>query len=291
MENIHKIIQSEYEQDAKTRRRFFAPIEKELKGRALITFFTSFNRPAPIDDNDCDRLQSLLQHMDVSNGLALMLNSPGGGGLAAERIVEACRAHSGTGDYWVIVPGKAKSAATIIAMGASKIYMAPTSELGPVDPQIVRVIEGERRAFSAHLLVNGYDKLFKEASETKGNLEPYIQQLAHYDDREINLFRTQVKLSKFIAIKVLGSGMMAGKKSTEIEDAIKVFLDPDAGTHAHGRPIYSSEAKRCGLNIDNLSVGSSLWRIIYQLYARSEKYVTTQALKAIESKRESFYGV
>jgi hypothetical protein len=291
VENIHKHIQSEVEQDASTRRRFFAPIEKELSGRALITFFTSFNQAASIDDNDCDRLQSLLQHIDTSKGVALMINSPGGDGLAAERIVESCRAYSGTGDYWVIVPGKAKSAATIIAMGASKIYMAPSSELGPVDPQILRTIDGQRRIFSAHSLVKGYDRLFKEATETKGNLEPYIQQLGHYDDREINLFRTQVKLAEFIAVKVLGSGMMTGKTPQQIKDAIKVFLDPDAGTYSHGRPIYSQEAKQCDLSIENISVGSAFWKSVYELYARSEKYVTTHVAKAMETKRESFYGV
>jgi ClpP class serine protease len=63
------------------------------------------------------------------NGLALMIDSPGGDGLAAELIVNTCRAYSGTGDYWAIVPGSAKSAASIICMGAAKILMADTSQL------------------------------------------------------------------------------------------------------------------------------------------------------------------
>jgi len=48
----------------------------------------------------------------------------GGDTLAGERVVNICRAYSGTGDYWALVPGRAKSAATIICMGASKIIMA-----------------------------------------------------------------------------------------------------------------------------------------------------------------------
>lgn len=290
MENIHKHIYSETQQDAKTRKRFFAEIEKLLERRALVSLFTSFNHAAPIDDNDCDMLQSILQHMNTSNGIVLMINSPGGDGLAAERIVETCRAYSGTGDYWAIVPGKAKSAGTLIAMGASKIYMAPSSELGPVDPQIFRTEDGQKRAFSAHGLVTGYDRLFRDAVETKGHLEPYLQQLSHYDDRDVNSYRTLITLSEKIAVKVLGSGMMTGKTPTEIKSAIEVFLNPGAGTHSHGRPIYSREASSCGLSVTSMSVGSLLWKKIYELYARTEMYVTVQASKAIESKGESFYA-
>lgn len=82
--------------------------------------------------------------MDLSKGLIIMINSPGGDGLAAERIINVCRSYSGTGEYQVIVPGKAKSAATMVCFGASAIYMSPTSELGPVDPQIV-IVDNEIR--------------------------------------------------------------------------------------------------------------------------------------------------
>jgi hypothetical protein len=115
--NIHKQIFSERLQIANTRLRAIEEVEKYLNGRTLVTFFTSFNHTVDIDSNDCDMLQSVLQHIDLGKGLALMINSPGGDGLAAERIVATCRAYSGTGDYWAIVPGRAKSAARSLAWG------------------------------------------------------------------------------------------------------------------------------------------------------------------------------
>ena len=151
---------SEINQDPNSRKKYFRGIEKLLDNRALVSLFTSFNKPVQLDDNDCDMLQSILQHIDTSRGIALMINSPGGDGLAAERIVNTCRAYSGTGDYWAIVPGKAKLAGTLIAMGASKIFMPPSAELGPVDPQIFFVEDGKQKIFSAHGLVSGYDRLF-----------------------------------------------------------------------------------------------------------------------------------
>ena len=218
-----------------------------------------------------------------------MLSSPGGAGLSAERIVNTCRSYSGTGDYWAIVPGKAKSAATIICMGASKVLMAAPSELGPVDPQIIIEENGVRRSFSAYGLVQGYDRLFKDAIVASGHLEPYIQQLANYDDREINSYRSVIALSDSIAVKVLSSGMLNGKTEAEIRAAIKVFLDPEAGTLAHGRPIFATEAKGCGLQVEDLDVHKTLWEKIYELYARTDFFVSHRACKAIESKEESFY--
>lgn len=158
MFNVHKQISSEISQSSETRKALFKDVQTSLGSRTLVSFFTSFSYPVDITDDDVDMLQSVLQSIDCTNGLALMISSPGGDGLAAERIVNTCRAYSGTNDYWAIVPGKAKSAATIVSMGASKIFMAPSSELGPVDPQILRHEDGVLKAFSAHNLVAGYDR-------------------------------------------------------------------------------------------------------------------------------------
>ena len=287
--NIHKSILQERQQSPDTRRKYFSNLERYFEGRAIVSFFTSFDHPVSIDDDDCDMLQTVLQTLDLSKGLALIISSPGGDGLAAERIVNTCRAYSGTHDYWAIVPGKAKSAATIISMGAAKIFMAPPSELGPVDPQILKVENGVRKAFSAYSLVQGYDRLFKEAVSSAGHLEPYIQQLANYDDREINAFRSVITLADSIAVKILESGMMAGMDATAIKNAIKIFLDPEAGTLSHGRPIFALEARACGLKIEDLDVHTSLWKELYDVYARTEFFVSHNACKAVESKKEAFH--
>ena len=131
--------------------------------------------------------------------------------------------------------------------------------------------------------------LFKEAVVTTGHLEPYIQQLANYDDREINSCRSLIALADSIAVKVLSSGMLNGKADDEIKAAIKVFLDPEAGTLSHGRPIFATEAKACDLKVEDLDVHETLWEDIYELYARTEFFVSNHACKAVESKEESFH--
>ena len=77
--------------------------------------------------------------------------------LAAERIVNICRSFSRDNQYSAIVPKMAKSAATVVSMGADEILMSPTSELGPIDPQIVMEGDGRQlRLVPAHEVIESY---------------------------------------------------------------------------------------------------------------------------------------
>lgn len=281
-------VMAEQQQSPETRQDLLTALEKKL-GRPVVSFFTSFDFPVMIDDKDVDMLAGALQMMDVSEGMALMISSPGGDGLAAERLINVCRSYSGTGEYWSIVPGKAKSAASMICLGSSKILMGPTSELGPVDPQLVTATEeGAVQWFSAYNLVQSYRKLFKEATETEGNLEPFLQQLSRYDTREIEEFEAALALSRDIAIRALADGMMEGCTEEEIAEKISIFLTPEA-TKTHGRPIYRDAAENnCKLKIERLEVQTEIWRLVYELYIRAGNFVSTRVSKSIESKEHAF---
>ncbi len=251
------------------------------------SFFTSFLHPVMIVDKDADMLEGVLQKIDLSKGLVLVLNSPGGDILAAERIINVCRSYSETDEYWVIIPGKAKSAATIISFGASKIIMGSNSELGPVDPQIIISEEGKQNRFSAYNIVNSYENLFQRAVKSKGRLKPFLQQLQRYDEREIAEYKAYLELSQDIAIRTLKSGMMSVKSESVIKKKIETFLTPKR-TKTHGRPIYRDEAKQCGLNIESADVKSDLWKLVYELYIRTDNYVSGRVSKCIESIDHSF---
>lgn len=77
-DSIQRQVFAERRQAPSTRVNAIKEVETHLGGRTLVTFFTSFDHPLGIDDNDCDMLQSILQHIDTTKGLALMINSPGG---------------------------------------------------------------------------------------------------------------------------------------------------------------------------------------------------------------------
>lgn len=64
----------------------------------------------------------------------LIIESPGGQAESAYRI--ACFLRQCCGGFVAIVPAYAKSAATLLALGADQIIMCPDAELGPLDVQI-----------------------------------------------------------------------------------------------------------------------------------------------------------
>jgi hypothetical protein len=285
-ENIHKKIWEERSQGWEGRKALFDKLKDSFEDRTLVTFFTSFQFETQIDDADCDILQSVLQNSDLKNGLVLMINSPGGDPMAAERIAKICKSYSGTGDYWALVAGRAKSAATMICMGANKIIMAPTAELGPVDPQVPVSIDGETKWLPADAITSTYDKLFQEATTGTGNIEPYIQQLGKFDIREVTMYKSWIELSKDISVKLLSDGMMKGASIEDIENKIRVFLERSI-TRDHGRPIYSDTAKSCDLNIEEIDLTTDRWNHVYELYVRTDMFVSSFAATAVESRDEA----
>lgn len=271
-------MQAERGQDHRTRVGLYRKLARFL-GRPVAAIFTSNAYPVMLTDSDANMLEMVLQEMDLATGLCLILSSPGGSGVAAERIINMCRAYSGTGEYWAYVPSKAKSAATMVCMGASKIIMGPSSELGPIDPQWGPT--GNGVPLSVANIVRTYDELFEAAVNTEGHVEPYLQQLANYDEREIAEFRAAVQLADDIAVRALRTGMMSGVPDPDIRTKIDVFCSPER-TLSHGRPIYCAEAAQCGLTIQVADVKSPEWKAVYELQIRLDAYVSTQASKAIE---------
>ena len=278
---IGKVL-TEAGQKHATRRQLYVKLERQL-GRPVVAYLTSFRFPVMIESSDADMLEGILQETDLSKGLAVLISSPGGDILAPERIINVCRSYSGTGEYWAIVPSRAKSAATMICFGASRLIMACTSELGCVDPQVAI----EDRLFSVFSIVKSYEELFMGAVQERGNLEPYLLQLANYDAREIAEFRWALDLAKDIAIKSLESGMMSNLSEQEIESRIKDFLIPEH-VKDHGRPIYWYKARQSGLEVQLEQVRGNLWPTIYELYVRLDHFVSTRVPKCIETKDYSY---
>ncbi len=285
---IQQVAEEQY-QGQTTRRALYEALEKEVQ-LPVVSLFTSFVYPVTLEDSDADMLEGVLQKSDLSQGFALFLSSPGGRGLAAERIINICRSYSGTGEYLVIVPGKAKSAATMICLGASIIIMVSTSELGSVDPQIVITEEGQVKWFSAYHMVKSYEELFSQAVEEEGNLQPYLQQLANYDAREIAELRAALSLSEDIAVKALKAGMLSKLPEESIKQKVEKFLSPEE-VKTHGRPIYAQEASECGLRVEVRNLDSTFWETAYELYYRLNNYVSSNKVsKCIETKNHSFHA-
>jgi hypothetical protein len=103
-------------------------------------------------------------HAVQGRALDLVVHSPGGSATAAEQIVNYLRTQFDS--IRVIVPLQAKSAATMIALGADEIVMGRFSELGPIDPQIFVPIPGGQGRFApAHAILRDFKRAKDEITQ------------------------------------------------------------------------------------------------------------------------------
>ncbi|MCY4486433.1 MAG: hypothetical protein OXF11_04875 [Deltaproteobacteria bacterium] len=109
-------------------------------GKALICYIAQDELILP---EDTVYTQELLYPLKAGTSVDLLLNTPGGDIDTAEKLVHMIRQVTTptdgdipTGDFRIVVPDKAKSAGTLVALGANAIVMSDTSELGPIDPQV-----------------------------------------------------------------------------------------------------------------------------------------------------------
>jgi ClpP class serine protease len=280
---IVKLLE-EIHQSPKIRQQLIKKIESnsDFKNFRILLFFTSFRFPVSITDDDANIIEGILQKTDSNKELLLIINSPGGSALAAERIVRVCRSYSKNG-FCTLVPKMAKSAATIITFGSKIIHMSPTSELGPIDPQ-VRVGD---KLMSAYSIIDSYKSMLDTAVKTQGRIEPYLQQLARYDPREIRELELAQELSENIAASLLKSGMMKNNTEADIKSKLEIFLNPKE-TKVHGRAIYPEVAKKTGLNIEILDPQSIIWQICWELFIRADHAVNTSLAKLVETSSQHF---
>lgn len=114
----------------KARSQAISAIEQTLGGERVITYIARMS----IGFWDVLPIYKLLVEVGRNNNLNLILDSTGGYSDDAYKIADIF--HEFCNDLTVIIPRKAKSAATLLSLCASKILMGPLSELGPCDPMI-----------------------------------------------------------------------------------------------------------------------------------------------------------
>ncbi len=114
-------------------------IEK-LRGSRVITYITS-DRQGPVNAKIAGDIIPIisqqLRKIGKTKNIDLFLYSAGGDTMVPWRIVSMIREYCDK--FSVLVPYKAHSAATMIALGADEIIMSDLSELSPIDPSTTNI--------------------------------------------------------------------------------------------------------------------------------------------------------
>ncbi len=257
-------------------------LEKEdvSKGRkvgviALVADESSMK--ASISHRDIPAIGSALSRIGEVDILRLILNSPGGDGVVAEKIVDMCRNYCKSLE--IIIPNMAKSAATLMALSADKIVMGYCSEIGPIDAQVPIRIGGIPRYISAQSFINAKQKLhkeFDEAVKAKKDVRVALQQIASLNIPFIEQCEKYMGFSKDMVTKNLSNYMF--KKYAEDKEKLKSkiakVLEALLSTEkfmVHGRMINAYTAKNeLDLNVVSLGKDSSYWKKIWEYYVRAD---------------------
>jgi hypothetical protein len=257
-------------------------IENETK-RNLICYVCNFPHPAGIiSSDDTGLIEVVLKSIDISKyqgKLDLLVHSPGGDPNGAERIIHTCRSYAGE-SFKVLVPKTAMSAATLIAMGSDEILMSKTSELGPIDPQMIIGQPPNQTVRPAIAFIESYEDLISKAQDAIRNNrapQPYLELLRRIDPSWVQICLKARALSETIAKEYLSKYMLKDRSDKEIKEVIEKFLR--TGEEAlHGRIIRAEKAKEYGLNVNIKDSNSELWNLIWELCLRCENYVQQKML-------------
>ncbi|WP_404408555.1 ATP-dependent Clp protease proteolytic subunit [Pseudidiomarina marina] len=107
-------------------------VEYSISNYIILFLFDEYD---PIDSFHANKLYEVARHARDDKDILLIVHSSGGKIEPAYLISKTCKSLS-KDNFVVAVPRKAKSAATLITLGADQIHMGLMSELGPIDPQI-----------------------------------------------------------------------------------------------------------------------------------------------------------
>ena len=131
------------------------PNEKNSSEPELIAFTNARGRPAvflflpeSLDLRNVVQLREVLGAQEFEE-LDLVINSGGGDIHAAYQMIELLRLH--TKRLYACIPFYAKSAATLLCIGADAIFVDELAQLGPLDTQIYEEKKGGRAEFTSAL--------------------------------------------------------------------------------------------------------------------------------------------
>lgn len=207
---------------------------QEETGRDLIVYFTDCDRTAAQIDQSDDVAFSELLTACAGRPLDLLLETNGGSTDATEKICGLLT--QAAPDLRVIVPRRAKSNGTVIALCGKSILMGQQSELGPIDPSISGV--------PAEFVVNA----------PAGTMSPI----------DIQWAMTAQKQTRKLASALLSSGMMKSFSQAEIDDTVEK-LATKSHYHSHGSAIDADEAQTLHLNVEKFEPSDALWQKLWLL--------------------------
>ena len=205
--------------------------------------------------------EDLIYDADPATDLHLLLYSPGGDGETAVRLVRAAQARCR--EFTVIVPDVAKSAGTLLAMGAHHVLMAPISDLGPIDPQFLM----NNSLVAAKDIIAAVDDAAKKVQEAPDTYPLYASLLSNVDALVVQQSRSALDRTEDLLLEALRSNPTRSADCvSSLSERLKEPLIIRPRTHAALFGV--KDAKDAGLPAHEVDLEGAQWRMIWQLWAK-----------------------
>jgi len=254
-------------------------------------FLVTYYAITPLDNSDAKLLYNILSSLTAKpQKLDLMVVSPGGFTDPAYKMALMCREFC-TEKFSVLVPHYAKSAATLLALGADEIVMGPSSELGPIDPQ-VRLKPGQgTRSIPALSLRDAISFIQRAVEEHPEQVTLFAAMLAGIDIRTLGEYERVIEGSEQYAKELL-KRMFKGDEAKAAKVAERLVRE----YKIHGFVIDRRRAKdELKLNViePSAGVGESMWQLteLYDALVRQSRTAEGMICKVFETRELGPYSL
>lgn len=244
------------------RQAIIKEIQKQT-GRKIICFLTGME--TLIERDDTLGFVDLLHNVEANQDLDLLIHTSGGDIDAAEKLIKLVRTKVHNGVLRIIIPDFAKSAGTLMALGADFIVMSDTSELGPIDPQIVLADgKGNRIRHSVQSYLDAYEKHSETLRNNPTDVPAQIM-LNKLDPATVKLFKAVRTRARKFAEEQLKLGMFKNGGNWSL--AASALIDTTRWL-SHGQMISWRDAQHesIGLVVEYMSPDDDIWQQFWQLY-------------------------
>lgn len=252
------------------RQKLIKKIE-EARNSRVIAYITGDRKPfsTKIGDDVVPILRRRLEESEISDKISLFLYTRGGDMVAPLRIVKLIRNYAEK--FEVIIPYRAHSAGTLLALGADEILMGKLGELSPTDPSTMHPFnpsnsqDSQQQSKISVEDINSYFLLAQEKANVKDErmVEVYEQLVEKIHPLSLGNAYRAIRMARQIARKLLKIHMKDDEKVKKIVEAITSDIC------IHGYPIARDEARNLGLKVK--SPDEKLEEIIWKLYKEYAK--------------------
>lgn len=212
--------------------------------------------------NSVALFEETLHDADPSEDLHVMLATPGGDGETAIRLARQAQSRCKT--LTVIVPDQAKSAGTLFALGADHIYMGPTSDLGPVDPQFL-LADGSLGAARAIIAA-------VEDAEVRIQTNPHTYPLHATLLADVSALMVQQArdaLARTTDQVAEALSCVQTRTQRDVKQMARKLHGPLIDdTQSHGATISAKDAQSFGLPVREATHNETQWRNLWRLWMK-----------------------